>query len=261
MQLFEQIKDLKETERLCRRAYKETMTYDKKNRPKPWVLAANNLAVALLKRDTFDVEILKPFVDYTRMVNACDRLDEGGVPVKMPVNPEDVVANQLLMCLRANKFKDAGILMDMLPDTEKFKLLKAFTQCMMGNYDYRSVAGKEIFGLVKNSTPMNNVVMCMAMERDYFNEEALKALDKLPVTTQTKYMKLQLFIRMNKRHDNLTLVELFPKGEKTYWKEACKMLDEIIKEDPKFRDIAESDGELSKEFMEYFDDPVNWGAL
>lgn len=263
LQLFEQIKDLKETERLCRRAYKETMAYDKKNRPKPWVLAANNLAVALLKRDTFDVEILKPFVDYTRMVNACDRLDEGGVPVKMPVNPEDVVANQLLMCLRANKFKDAGILMDMLPDTEKFKLLKAFTQCMMGNYDYRSVAGKErkereeIFDLVKNSTPMNYVVMCMAMDADYLNEEALEALDKLPVTTQTKYMKLQLLIRMNERHDAPRFVKPFSKEDKVYMK-ACKMLDEIIKEDPKFRDIAESDGALSKEFMEYFNDPVNW---
>lgn len=53
----------KRTERsgkLYRRAYRETMAYDAKGKEKPWILAANNLAVALLRRDTFDVEILKP---------------------------------------------------------------------------------------------------------------------------------------------------------------------------------------------------------
>lgn len=29
---------------------------------KPWVLAANNLAVAYLKRDTVDTEVLKPLI-------------------------------------------------------------------------------------------------------------------------------------------------------------------------------------------------------
>lgn len=54
------IKAPEEAEKLYRRAYRETMAYDTKGKEKPWILAANNLAIALLRRDTFDVEILKP---------------------------------------------------------------------------------------------------------------------------------------------------------------------------------------------------------
>lgn len=264
--LFQKIKNPKEAEKIYRRAYKETMTYDNKNNPKPWLLAANNLAVALLKRDTFDVEVLKPLIDYKRKVNTIDRFNDGISVIETEINPENVVANQLAMYIRANNFEDASILADMLPNTDKFKMVKAFSNCLGGYYDYRSAAGKEreereeIFNLVKNSTPMNHVVMCMAMETDFFNEEAMKALDKLPVTTQTKYMKLQLFIRMNKLHDDPKFAEPFSK-EETAFKDACKMLDAIIKEDAKYKNIAENDGELSKEFMEFFADPFNWEDL
>jgi len=265
--LFQQIKDPKEAEKIFRRAYEETMAYDDKNRPKPWMLAANNLAVALLKRDTFDVEVLKPLIDYRRKVNTIDKFNDGISIIETEINPENIVANQLAMYIRANNFEDASILADMLPNTDKFKMVKAFANCLGGYYDYRGAATveegeqrKEIFELVKNSSPMNHVVMCMAMETDYFNAEALKKLETLPPTIQIKYMKLQLFIRMNKLHDDPKLVRPFTK-EETAFKDACKMLDEIIKEDPKYRNVAENDGELSKEFMEYFADPINWEDL
>ena len=265
--LFQQIKDPKEAEKIYRRAYEETMQYDDKNRPKPWLLAANNLAVALLKRDTFDVEVLKPLIDYKRKVNTIDRFDDGLSVIETEINPENVVANQLAMYIRANNFEDASILADMLPNTDKFKMVKAFSNCLGGYYDYRGATSveegeqrKEIFELVKNSSPMNHVVMCMAMETDFYNAEALKILETLPVNTQTKYMKLQLFIRMNKLHDDPNLVDPFS-SEETAFKDACKMLDEIIKEDPKYRRIAENDGELSKEFMDFFADPINWEDL
>ena len=58
--LFRMIKAPEEAEKLYRRAYRETMAYDTKGKEKPWILAANNLAIALLRRDTFDVEILNP---------------------------------------------------------------------------------------------------------------------------------------------------------------------------------------------------------
>ena len=258
--LFQQIKDPKEAEKLFRRAYKETMAYDEKGNPTPWVLAANNLAVALLKRDTFDVEVLKPLIDYRRPVNSSLRYDDGFETIITEVNPEDVVANQLAMCIRANDLENVSFLAYMLPDTDKFKMIKAFSDCIEGYYNYRMAPTeeereqrKEIFELVKNSSPINHVVMCMAIGTDSHNEEALRILETIPPTTQTKYMKLQLFVRMN----HLTNTGLF-QPEKAILNNACKMLDEIIKEAPNYLKIAENDGELSEEFMEYFANPSNW---
>lgn len=265
--LFQKIKDPVEAEKIYRRAYNETMALNSKGKKVPWILAANNLAMSLLKRDTFDVEILQPLIDYTRPINSILTDNDGISIIKTEVNPENIVANQLAMYIRANNFDDASILADKLPNNDKFKMVKAFANCLGGYYDYRGAATKQeqderkaTFELVRNSSPMNNVVMCMAMETDFYNAEARKALEKIEPTTQTKYMKLQLFIRENKLHDDPKMVDPFSK-EETAFKEAYRMLDAIIKEDPKFKKIAENDGEISKEFMEWFADPLNWEDL
>ena len=265
--LFQKIKDPVEAEKIYRRAYNETMALNSKGKKVPWILAANNLAMSLLKRDTFDVEILQPLLDYTRPINSILTDNDGISIIKTEVNPENIVANQLAMYIRANNFDDASILADKLPNNDKFKMVKAFANCLGGYYDYRGAATKQeqderkaTFELVRNSSPMNNVVMCMAMETDFYNAEARKALEKIEPTTQTKYMKLQLFIRENKLHDDPKMVDPFSK-EETAFKEACRMLDAIIKEDSKYKKIAENDGEISKEFMEWFADPLNWEDL
>ena len=265
--LFQKIKDPVEAEKIYRRAYNETMTVDNKGKKLPWMLAANNLAMSLLKRDTFDVEILKPLIDYTRPINTISKFNDGISIIETEINPENIVANQLAMYIRANNFDDASILADKLPNNDKFKMVKAFANCLGGYYDYRGAATKQeqderkaTFELVRNSSPMNNVVMCMAMETDFYNAEARKALEKIEQTTQTKYMKLQLYIRENKLHDDPNMVQPLSK-EETAFKEAARMLDAIIKEDPKFKKTAENDGEISKEFMEWFADPFNWEDL
>lgn len=265
--LFQKIKDPVEAEKIYRRAYNETMALNSKGKKVPWILAANNLAMSLLKRDTFDVEILQPLIDYTRPINIILTENDGISIIKTEVNPENIVANQLAMYIRANNFDDASILADKLPNNDKFKMVKAFANCLGGYYDYRGAATKQeqderkaTFELVRNSSPMNNVVMCMAMETDFYNAEARKALEKIEQTTQTKYMKLQLFIRENKLHDDPNMVQPLSK-EETAFKEAARMLDAIIKEDPKFKKTAENDGEISKEFMEWFADPLNWEDL
>ena len=250
--LFQMIKEPKEAEKLYRRAYRETMAYDAKGKEKPWILAANNLAVALLRRDTFDVEILKPLIDLKRKVNMVDSFNDGISVTKTEVNPETIVANQLAMYIRAYNFEDASILADKLPDTERFQMIKAFANCLGGYYDYRGAATvkegeerKKVFKLVKESSPLNNIVMCMAMETDIYNKEATEALNKLPETALSKYLKLVLYIREKKIYDNLENFLDF--------NEACKKLEAIIKQDKKYYKIAINDGEISKEFMEYYD--------
>ena len=132
-------------------------------------------------------------------------------------------------------------------------MIKAFANCLGGYYDYRGAATvkegeerKKVFKAVKESSPLNNIVMCMAMETDNYNKEAEKALDALPETAMTKYMKLVIYIREKKLYE-------WSYDNALDFDEACKKLEEIVKLDEKYYKIAVNDGEISKEFMEYYD--------
>ena len=229
------------------------MTYDAKGKPVPWLLAANNLAVALIDRDTFDIEILKPLIDLKRKVNSVDRFNDGFYTTEREVNPEAVVANQLAMYIRAYNFEDASILARMLPNNDRFRMIKAFADCLGGYYDYRGAPTvteaeerKKVFTLVRESSPLNNVVMLMAMEMGSMDKEAKEALEKMPESSINDYLKLILYIRDKKlsKWDYSNAIE---------FDEACKMLDKLRKKEAKYYKIAQNDGEFSKEFMEYFD--------
>ena len=86
----------------------------------------------------------------------------------------------------------------------------------------------------------------MAMETDNYNKEAQKALEELPETAMTKYMKLVIYIREKKLYE-------WSYDNALDFDEACKKLEEIVKLDEKYYRIAVNDGEISKEFMEYYD--------
>lgn len=127
--LFNMVKDPKELEDLYRRAY----NYSKElTNGKPWILAANNLAVAYLKRDTVDTDVLKPLVDFA--VRGCnvERTFDGRV-IGVD-NVEEVVANQLAMYLKKGDFSEASRLAQLLPNNEKNKKIKAFAFCLGGYY-------------------------------------------------------------------------------------------------------------------------------
>ena len=76
--------------------------------------------------------------------------------------------------------------------------------------------------------------------------EFQKALEELPETAMTKYMKLVIYIREKKLHE-------WSYDNALDFDEACKKLEEIVKLDAKYYKIADNDGEISKEFMEYYD--------
>ena len=244
--LFQMIKDPKEAEKLYLRAYNETKSYDPDPaKRKPWILAANNLAVSYLRRDTFDVEVLRPLIDLTRKVNQIDRFDDGISVTETEINPEIIVANQLAMYIRANNFSDASILARMLPDKEEYKMIKAYARCLGGYYKGGSTVQemeerKQVFQLVKNSSPLNNVVMCMAMNSPAYNAEAMEALSQLPPTEPlTLYLKAVLSDRQN--------------GE-AGWMETALLLYQVFNMEPKFIKIAINDGDIKKELLEFYED-------
>lgn len=243
--LFQMVKDPVEAEKIYLRAYKETMGYDPDpSKRKPWILAANNLAVSYLRRDTFDVNILKPLIDITRKANQIDRFDDGISVTETEVNPETIVANQLAMYIRAYNFSEASILARILPDDKKFEMIKAFARCLGGYYKGGTTVQeveerKKIFQLVKNSSPLNNVIMCMALNTEMYNKEAKQALEELPQSALTLYLKAILASRMGGDAGDM---------------EACMILNQVFTMDSKFIKIAINDGDIKKELLEFYED-------
>lgn len=231
--LFNMVKDPKELEALYKQAYDYSIEISPDSIP--WVLAANNLAVSYLKRDTFDINILERLINRTVARCNVERKMDGRV-VKV-INIEEVVANQLAMYLKAEDFANASVMAKILPDSEKNNTLKAYAFCLGGYYKTSSkLSLKENarrnrnFDFVKNSTPLNAVVMCLAMNKRNYDEDADKLIKELPLGDPlTHYLKAIIYLRM----DNDYMAEL--------------ELVQCFKRDEKYISIAESDGDIREE--------------
>lgn len=235
--LFNMIKDPKELEILYRRAYEYSKTLNRDKRP--WVLAANNLAMSYLKRDTTDVSILEPLINRgVRNVNVERKFDGRVIRVE---NVEEVVANQLAMYLKEDNYLDATVMEQILPNTERHKKLKAFTRCLGGRYIIKgnmTPAEKqrrnEAFELVKESSDLNRVVMLLAQNRADFNNDAQKAIKLLPSNDpKTLYLKAILDYRLD------------------YSLQAEADLLECFKADPSYIGIAQGDGDIKEDLLKY----------
>lgn len=178
--LFRMVEDPDELEVLYKRAYDASI----KETGRPWALAANNLAVAYLRKDKADTTILAPLIDAKiKRVNVIERRADG--TVNSVINPEAVVANQISMYLKMRNFERASVLAQLLPDTEKNRVIKAFTLCLGGYYiggdtPEEQQQAKEVFNVVANSTPLNKVVMCLAMDNKAYTSMASQAINALP---------------------------------------------------------------------------------
>lgn len=234
--LFQLVKDPMELEALYKRAYKVSAELNNQ----PWILAANNLAVSYLKRDTFDIHILEPFIDRkTRNVNVVRKL-MNGVSTET-INPEAVVANHLAMCIKSNNYDEASVMAQILPNTPENEKIKAFAMCLGGYFQGGNTPEereqyKNVFNMVRDSSPINAVVMHLAMEtrgHDLMAEKALENLDK----ETALYWYLKGII--NNR-----------KGDMGF-EDAKNSLIQCFKRDEKFMGIAATDGDIGEDLYEY----------
>lgn len=108
------VKDKDELEKLYKRAYDESIEAN----GRPWILAANSLAASYIARGVTDTTLLKCFIDL--QTSSVDyrlmRMDGNGYEI---VNPEAVVANQMIMYVMSNNFRKAGQLTNILPDNDR----------------------------------------------------------------------------------------------------------------------------------------------
>ena len=233
--LFNMVKDPKELEALYRRAYKVSAEINNQ----PWILAANNLAVSYLKRDTFDLSILDPFIDRkTRGVNVVRPLLSGkGTET---INPEAVVANHLAMCIKANNYDEASVMAQILPNTPENHRIKAFAMCLGGYFQGGNTPEereeyRDVFNTVRDSSPINAVVMHLAMEtrgHDVMAEKALQNLSK----DDAIYWYFKAIIHNRQ-------------GDAGFY-DAYNSLVECYKRDTKFMAISSTDGDIGKDLYE-----------
>ena len=101
------------------------------------------------------------------------------------INPEAVVANQMIMYVMDNNFRKAGQLTNILGDNEKNALVTSFALCLGGYYKggdtpEEKARARKVFENVSASSPRNKVVLSLAMNTksyDAMAEEAMAELD------------------------------------------------------------------------------------
>lgn len=229
--LFQLVKDPEQLEVLYKRAYEDS----KEVNGRPWVLAANNLAVSYLRKNKADTSILAPFID-----RRFRKVDLPQKPANILINPEAVVANQLAMYLQANNYEQAGIMAQILPDNEKNAKLKAFALCLNGYYqggrnEEELEQSRRIFNLVKSSSPVNEVVMWLALNNKMGNAKAEIAAGRLPEDNPvTWYLRAIIFHRKGDEALDQAKFALI----------RCFQLDE------KYIFTAETDGDIGEELFE-----------
>lgn len=228
--LFQLVKDKKELEHL----YKAAIAQSTQVLGKPgWVLPANLLAESYLNRDTIDLNLLKPYINYNvaEVDKEVRKLSGNGTKI---MNPRAVIVNQIAMLLKAHEVGEASKLVQMLPNDQKNKEIKSYVYALLGYYknpDYYD----EIYTVLTHSTPLNKVVINMAFNTRYYDEKALAAIEKLPKQDAlAMYLKAILMSRLDPNDTYtpaITLLMAFGK-------------------DNNFIEKAAADGDISDELFE-----------
>lgn len=235
--LFNTVKDEKELENLYKLAYDYSISINPKK--KPWVLAANNLAESYIRRDTFDTSILMPLID-TR-VSSCNQVNKVGGAAEY-INMEEVIANQLIMYVKTDDFANASIMAQLLPKSDKYKELVAFAYCLGGYYRITGNLTPEekmrrmgYFNLVRESSPLNDAVMCLAVNSETYDSQALQTLNEMPQNDpKVQYLKAVAYGRRGEAGFNDAMMAL----------KTCFLIDK------EYVNIAKTDGDIPEDLYE-----------
>ena len=237
--LFQLVKEPEELEKLYKRAYDESIEAN----GRPWILAANSLAASYIARGVADTTILRDFIDLqTPVVNYhLMRMNGNGYEI---VNPEAVVANQMIMYVMTNNFRKAGQLTNILPDNDRNRLVRAYALCLGGYYKGGNTPeqrrrAREVFETVSESSPLNKVVLCLAMNTKTYDSLAEEAMSALPGDSAlTDYLWAVIYGRKGARtHDFMDDM-----ASEDY-------LVACFHKDPSYIDIAAGDGDIVETIM------------
>ena len=237
--LFQLVKEPDELEKLHKRAYDESIEAN----GRPWILAANSLAASYIARGVADTTLLRNFIDLQTPVVDYHLMKMNGNGYDI-VNPEAVVANQMIMYVMTNNFRKAGQLTNILPDNDKNRLVRAYALCLGGYYkggntpDQRRRA-REVFETVSESSPLNKVVLCLAMNTKTYDTLAEEAMSALPSDSAlTDYLWAVIYGRKGARTQDF----MDDMASEDY-------LVACFRKDPSYIDIAAGDGDIVETIM------------
>ena len=125
--------------------------------PRPDPLAGFYLANCLLRQNKYDTEILRPFLDDSRLGREA-RVDGRTIPV---FNDPAIVTMQVLMYCVKQDFQEANnLIVKYNLSGERFKQLRMFVSCLAGGY----LEDPEVRAYVAASSPMNKAVILAALD-------------------------------------------------------------------------------------------------
>ena len=181
--LFTLVKDEKELETLYRDAYNRSKRVEPLGRP--WVLAANNLAISYLRREHVDTTILLPHLKDGRPMNYRE-MDMNNSNVWHYYNYPEIIANQAQMFMLAGNYQRAVQLTDKVKSV--YPLLDAVCK-LMGRYKLDVKDKEALYKLIEESSPRNKVVMRLYQKQYDSVAVAIKALPQDDPLTD--YFKVQ----------------------------------------------------------------------
>lgn len=190
-----------------------------------WPYAAAVLACCYIRRDTVDLDLLKPFFDFTlykdtvtgkeelklkeKIFSEESFTNEGKKRIVGYINFPDMAANQLIMTLNSKEYNSKSIAMLeglIAAEAEKepaYDQLLAFSMCLRGKYNGTEEKYVRARELVANSSPQNYVVMALAMDNPATTSDdaewlhkAVAKVDSLEQNLVTKYLKSVVNIRL-----------------------------------------------------------------
>ena len=228
-----------------------------------WPFAASVLAASYIKRDTIDFELLKPHLDLTIYKSSVGKDSlvyrrfkqdfETGFYTEY-INYPEVAANQLIMILRSKKSeysKDIpaleGIIAEAAKTNLQYKNLRAFSRCLRGKYKSESEDDKETRELVMASSPLNYVVLALAMDNpnsiaddEEWLVKANEGLSKLPRGTKRNY--LTAVVKVRQAYNAYVCGKIMMKNN--LLKEVETLLVKCFSDDLEYFSIACNDADL-----------------
>ena len=251
--LFQMVKDKDELFELYKRAYNDS----KEISGTPWALAANNYALGCLEREIIDTTILSPLINAGFRINIETKRADG--TVSSVINPDACVANQIAMLLKSNNFSRASVLVQILPNTDRFRMIKALTMCLCGMYKGGRTLEEQqrnlgYFNVIANSTPRNKVVMSLAMRTPNYDRAAEAAIEELPQDEAlTDYFKAIVACRNAERAATSgdAFTAFMEEDEAKFW------LQSAISKDKNYYHIAESDKDITESVFTMIEEDMN----
>lgn len=232
--LFQVVKDTEEFEALCRSAINAAEKSGDR-----WPLPANLLASSLISRGEADTTILAPFIEENKMVN--QPWTDFKTGRKYTVNPDAVVANQVIMMLGAKKFNRARQLIYMKGLPTKYEYLRIITDCLS-----KRKPEQRDYEILSQTSPRNMVVMAMAMSKWPIAKEALDNLDESDPISH--YLKAQFYSAKAMVLENKDKYKMLSREP-----EYNLMMRELVKAfqmDPSLTKIAASDAWIFEDLYE-----------